>query len=1079
MHGGVLFAPKCYNIRLKSEATEFDSSAMPVSYSRNVGQAQRATGTIDRPRLLVKLQSILEYKLTLVSAPPGYGKTTLVSQFVQQIDYPVAWHTVEERDRDVPNVFSQVLSALSQIVPGMDTLTPLQGGAPSELAALIANYLRENLRDDIILILDDVQNLAGSPAAETWLRTLVRFLPSNCHLVLVSRILPDLPLTEMIARREVLAIGQQELQFTPDEVQALAVRVLGLTQSTIDVRELTNRLEGWPAGIILALYPLPPELERVMLSGGKGPEALFDALANSMLYAQEPGLRDFLLASSTLSRLTPELCSQALHLEDSAYWLEEAQNRSLFLSRASGGLVYHALFRNFLQRQLKAFHTDLYFDLHLRAAIWFEKNNFLDEAFDHYVSANRSQQAAAISEKVAQSYFAQGKLETLLSWSSRLSSADIDVPKLHYTCAMIQTDRYDYDSAEHELSLAERGFIARGQTDGISSVQIQRAMINFQKGHNHEAAGQAQYLLETASLPENLRARATNLLGLAQLRLGNPQRAIEYLETSVELYRADGDAYALSQSLQDLETAYVHVGRLTEAGACLQEVVALCRSLNSASKLALALNNLGYYYHLRSDYRQAQATLEEGLSVAARVLDRRAEGYLLWSMADLNRDQGAFDQALRLYNKALELSGSSEPALRSAILVSAATLRRWQGRTVDAIAFAEEANTIANQHSIGIERILSRAIASAARAEEGDKGYALHQLESADRELDSMGANFERLRIFAIRADLALKCGDTATARQLVQAAMQVGQQTGSSQPFTSEVFHLPTLRNYVATLGGKSDMLVFEQRALVDVQPRAEAERAQESGLLAASNTYSLRVITLGMESIERDGKLVATSEWRATSARELFLYLLFIGQQTREDLSLAFWPDSGTKQVRSNFHTTLYRARRALGENVIVFHDNYYSINADLDLQCDAHELKTLVAQARLMPARDARTEDLWHRAVNLYHGDFLSSIDAEWVSPLRESYREMHLEALIGLGECARARGDVRQALNVYKQALQVDPYREDVHRAVMTCYAQKGEKRKILSHLNELQQLLWQELAVKPSSETMTLVRSLLS
>jgi ATP/maltotriose-dependent transcriptional regulator MalT/DNA-binding SARP family transcriptional activator len=1052
---------------------------MPVSYSRNIGQVQRASGTIERPRLLVKLQSVLEYKLTLISAPPGYGKTTLASQFVQQIQVPVAWHTIEERDRDVPNLYSQCLSALAPLVPGIEDLTPLPGGSPAELAALLANHLRENLRKDIILILDDVQNLAGSPAAETWLRTLVRFVPSNCHLVLVSRILPDLPLTEMIARREVLAIGQQELQFTPDEVQALAVRVLGLTQSTIDVRELTTRLEGWPAGIILALYPLPPELERVMLSGGKGPEALFDALANSMLYSQAPGLRDFLLASSTLTRMTPELCTQALQLEDSAYWLEEAQNRSLFLSRASGGLVYHALFRNFLQRQLKAFHPEQYTELHVRAATWFDKNNYIDEAFDHYVSASYIAQAASISERVAQSYFAQGKTETLLSWSNRLSSHQVDVPRLHFTCAMIHTDRYDYDNAESALSLAERGFAALGQTDGIASVQIQRSMINFQKGHNHEAAGQAMALLQSGNLPDNLRARATNLIGLSQLRLGNPQAAVNYLTTAAELYRADGDAYALSQSLQDLVTAYLYLGRSAEAGECLQEVVALCRSMGSASKLALALNNLGYYYHVRSDYRQAQTTLEEGLSVAARVLDRRAEGYLLWSLGDINRDQGAFDNALRLYDKALELSGSSEPALRSGILVSASILRRWQGRYSDSIAFAEEANALANAHSIGLERILSRGMVNAARANDSDKTYVLRQLESIDRDLDAMGANFDRLRFYAIRAEISLGCGDTTGARELIQKAFQLGKQTGSTQPFTAEVFHLPNMRAYVAGYASKPEAFVEEMKELQSVQPKPMFARAQDGHMTVNSNTYSLRVSTFGIETIERDGKLVASSEWRATSARELFLYLLFIGPQSREDLSLVFWPESGTKQVRSNFHTTLYRARRALGENVIVFQDGQYHISNDLDLQSDAHELKTLTAQARLMPVRDARTEDLWHRAVSLYNGEFLSTLDAEWVYPLRESFREMYLEALIGLGECARARNDYRHALNIYKQALQVDPYREDIHRAVMTCYAQKGEKRKILSHLNELQQLLWQELAVKPSSETMTLVRSLLS
>lgn len=1051
---------------------------MSVSYSRSFVQIPRAGGTIERPRLLAKLQSALEYKLTLISAPPGYGKTTLAAQFASQVGFPVGWHTIEERDRDVPNLFEQCVAALSRIVPSIKTLKPIQGGSATELAALIANHLRENLKNDIILIFDDVQNLAGSPSAETWLRTLVQFLPSNCHLILISRMLPDLPLTEMIARREVLAIGQQELQFTPDEVQALAVKVLGLTQTTIDVPELTSRLEGWPAGIILALYPLPSELERVMLSGGKGPEALFDALANSMLYAQSPGLRDFLLDCSTLSRLTPELCSQALQLSDSAYWLEEAQNRSLFLSRVAGGLVFHALFRNFLQRQLRAFHPDRFQELHLRAAQWFENNNQLDVAFDHYVEAGKVDRAGDIAEKVALSYFSQGKTETLLRWAKRLEDTNVVVPRLLYACAMIHTDRYNYAEAETFLTNAERGFVSRGDVDGINSVHLQRAMINFLKGHNHEAAGQATQLLESQALPGNLRARGLALLGLTQMRLGNAHAAVTHLKEAVEILRVEGDGYALAATLQDLETAYVQLGWLDEAGACLQEVVALCRSLNSPVRLALALNNLGFYYHLRSNYKQAEATFEEGLSVAARALDRRAESYLLWSLGDLNRDQGIFDNAFRLYNKALELSGSSEPLLRVALLISASTLRRWQGRFADAIAFADEAQALANSHSLGLERVHARAMSAAARMADGDREQALKQLDMVDRELDQMGAHFERLRVLAIRAELTLRYGVPGDAHQFLETALRVGQLAGSMQPFTAEAFHSSFLRSFVEKHAPANSAVLHELKALHAVQPPREAERLGDSGF-GPVNTYSLRVYTLGMEAIERDGKMVASSEWRATAARELFLYLLFIGPQTRGELSLVFWPDSATKQVRSNFHTTLYRARRALGENVIIFVDGYYQINPDLDLQCDAQELQTLTSQARLMPPRDARTEDLWQRAVNLYHGDFLPSLDADWVYPMRESFREMYLEALVGLGECARARGDFRHAINVFKQALVVDPYREDIHRAIMTCYAQKGEKKKILSHLNDLQQLLWQELAVKPSSETMTLVRSLLN
>ena len=123
---------------------------------------------------------------------------------------------------------------------------------------------------------------------------------------------------------------------------------------------------------------------------------------------------------------------------------------------------------------------------------------------------------------------------------------------------------------------------------------------------------------------------------------------------------------------------------------------------------------------------------------------------------------------------------------------------------------------------------------------------------------------------------------------------------------------------------------------------------------------------------------------------------------------------------------------------------------VNPDIDLWCDAQEMETLTQQARLLPSRDARTEDMWRRAVELYQGDFLPSWDAEWVIYRREDLLEAYIEALIGLGNCARARNDLREALATYRRALDADPYREDVHRAIMICYAESGEKKQVLDH-----------------------------
>jgi DNA-binding SARP family transcriptional activator len=180
----------------------------------------------------------------------------------------------------------------------------------------------------------------------------------------------------------------------------------------------------------------------------------------------------------------------------------------------------------------------------------------------------------------------------------------------------------------------------------------------------------------------------------------------------------------------------------------------------------------------------------------------------------------------------------------------------------------------------------------------------------------------------------------------------------------------------------------------------------------------------------------------------------------------------------MRSIFHTTLYRARHALGENVIIFEHEVYLINPDLSLWCDAHEALALARRAQMLPTRDARAEDLWRRAVELMRGDFLPSLFSDWVLPLRDTMHETYLDALRGLAECSQARRDYRGALGLLKRALTLEPYREDMHRAVLLCYADLGEKQQIAAHFDAMVALFRKDLGLEPSEETLRLARRLL-
>jgi LuxR family transcriptional regulator, maltose regulon positive regulatory protein len=1045
-------------------------------YASAVPPAGGNPGLIDRPRLIAKLHQAAGHKLTLISAPPGYGKTTLANQFMHEAPLPVAWHAVDASQRNLPLLHQRALSALEPLVPGINATHTPYGFPAEELALQVAEYLRTGVTGELIYIMDDVHHLSGSLAAETWLRVLVEQLPPNCHIIMCSRTLPELPLVEMIAHREVLAIGLEELKFRPDEIYDLALQVRGEPPLASQVESWALRLEGWPAGTVLAIHPLPAELERVMLRGGSGPEALFQDLASSLLEAQPEKLRNFLLQTSTLRRLTPDICAEALGLPGSDA-LIEALNRNMFLSRVTGGLAYHTLFRDFLQARLQAENPQLFRHLHQQAAAWFAQHNEVIEAVDHYLDADAIPQATQLIERVAPQFFAQGQTQTLLEWAEMLESVWPTMPELLLTCGKVHIDRYEYAEADTKLTVSQRGFRQRDDRHGQYTVMAQHAWLHLQIGAHEQAIELAEQILDESDLVLRLRGLALMTIGVAHLKIGNINEAAQYLEAALPIFREDQDAYTLSNVLQNLEVTYSQLGHMDEAGACLQEVVALRRKLGGAAALALALNNLGVYYHEHSNYQKALETFQEGLGAIARVANRRVESYLLWSMADLQRDRGAFHEAEQLYAQALDQLEDDEPALRVEILIGFARLRRWQNRPRETQNLAIDAVGLAESHNLNLLRIAAQVEMVATRTQSDELNSALTRIDGLVADIRNAQAQIELVHALVVRAHLAGLHGRQTQAITDLNEAVQICETLGTAQPLAAQITHTPKLNMLVKTQ--QSSCLANDLQILQNNLYKSPAPVTPVISADLNADTFRLQVHTLGQETIDRDGRKLTTTEWRANTARELFLYLLFCGPISRERINLEFWPDISAEKARYRFHTTLYRARQAVGEKAIVFDDELYFVNPETEVWCDAHEMEKLATQARLLSPRDPRAEDLWRKAVSLYQGDFLGTIDAEWVMSRREMYGEIYLEALAGVGACARARGDISEALNAFRRALDADPYREDINRAIMTCYADLGDKHQVVTHYRRLRERLWQDLAAEPSAETVALANRLLA
>src|SRR5260221_13944 len=263
------------------------------------------------------------------------------------------------------------------------------------------------------------------------------------------------------------------------------------------------------------------------------------------------------------------------------------------------------------------------------------------------------------------------------------------------------------------------------------------------------------------------------------------------------------------------------------------------------------------------------------MGVVARLPDRRAESYLLWSLGDLHCNLGDFKEALKLYRRALEILGNGEPSLRCSVLTSLATLRLWQGNYAECLTRAEEAVEIAAAHGMPREGGLAQAIRWTAEAQSGE---ALANLDHIAADLRERGAKFELMRVLGLCASVAVRCGDTASARSYIRAAVEVAEEVGTAQPLAAECLHQPDLRQLV-TRG--------QHRLNRDLKCLTDARSIRNVGIIRQADDrlpYILHVLTLGQEKVRRDGRPVPSSAWRASTARRMFFYILFQGRQSPE---------------------------------------------------------------------------------------------------------------------------------------------------------------------------------------------------
>ena len=760
---------------------------------------------VPRPRLIERLSESLQpnqgsgRKLILISAPAGFGKTTLVSEWVAGCKQPVAWLSLDEGDNDPARFLAYFVAALQTIEPniGAGMVGALQNPQLPSIELLLTPLLNEitTVPDNFILVLDDYHVIDSKPVDEA-LTFLLKHLPPQIHLVIASREDPSLPLARLRVRGQLTELRAADLRFTPSEAADFLNQVMGLNLSAEDSAALEARTEGWIAGLQMAAISMQghEDASSFIQSFTGSHHFVLDYLVEEVLQQQTPSIQTFLLRTSILERLCGPLCESVLldpsvSGQETLEYLEHANLFIVPLDNERRWYRYHHLFAELLRQRLHQSASSGNEEAglakyHIRASRWYEDNGLEIEAFQHAVAANDIERAERIIEGKGIPLHFRGAVAAILNWLASLPKTVLDTrPSLGVRYASLLLVTGQTTGVEEKLQAAEAAFTAALQgaepddktRDLIGQIAAARATLALTRYQPEAMITQARHALEYLH-PDNLlsRIRAIWTLGFA--------------------YQVQGDRAAARQAFT--------------------EAIAISQASGNIRFTIVAKISLGVIQEFENHLYQAAETYREGLQLAGdHPQPFENEGHL--GLARIFYEWNDLEAAERHGQQSLQLARQFDSVIDRFVIceVFLARLKLAQGDVAGAAAMLAEAEQSVRQNNfvhripdVATEQVIVllhqgnlAAAAQLAQAHElpisqarvylaqGDPSAALALLSPLRQQMEAKDWQDERLKVMVLQAVALHAQGEKEKAIQLLGEALALAKPGGFIRIFVDE----------------------------------------------------------------------------------------------------------------------------------------------------------------------------------------------------------------------------------------------------------------------------------------------------
>jgi LuxR family maltose regulon positive regulatory protein len=611
------------------------------------------SSVISRQRLVERLDESINKKLTLVAAQAGFGKTTLLCDWIHQRDVPTSWFSVESSDSDPLQFLTYLIAALQNIdknigLTALDLLkSPELPPLPSILTALINSIT--HVSENFILVLDDY-HLANAQPINTVLTFLLDHLPPQMHIILSTRSDPPLPLSRLRSQNQMLEIRTSDLSFTREETVRFIRKNLGIDLTSDEIELLERKTEGWITGLQLAVLSMQSRGDAAQfIKDFKGDNRyIADYLMEEVLSGQPDHIQNFLLYTSILERLYGPLCDTVTGQKDSYQKLIDLERANLFiysLDNEQKWFRYHRLFSDLLFQRLKYSQPDTVDELHRRASEWYFRNSFKDEAVSHALIAQDFDRASNLIEDIAEPIWERGQQAKLLRWFKSLPVGMVSTkPMLSILQARSQVMCGDSPSAELTLQKAEQvletdcGEGIEMLPDGTSfhrelsrdefcgKIATVRALLAMYRGDVDSATHQAREALYLLTREDMMwRGVAASMLGMAHgwAGTGDIIKAKQGFSEARDISETAGNASLFVFASMGLAVVEIFQGRLKEALKLFRKLKRFIeeRGLVETGNASSILSSIGAILFEMNEIEEGRRLVEESIEHAEKAYD--------------------------------------------------------------------------------------------------------------------------------------------------------------------------------------------------------------------------------------------------------------------------------------------------------------------------------------------------------------------------------------------------------------------------------------------------------------------------